>query len=611
MQRLASIFVLILFSSLAVFAQGTSIGTAVALATTGSVNASINDQSANHFWKITTTTDGYLRLQISSSASIDVDVVLYDTDGTNSLAIDGRTGTASEVFYFVTPGTYYLRVYRSTGTVGSYSVFPNFTSPTRGADSEPNESPATAVALGPDGTSTGHVGYSGSGKSDADDYWKITTTEDGWLRVQVVSDSLDARGDARFDLDVTMHDVNGKTTIATDNRTGTFSQVEYFLRSGTYYVHVYRLQGRAGSYQIKSDLFTPALANDAEGNDSSQASLSATVNGTVFGHLGYYSNGTFDTQDYWKFTTTADGKVTVQIFSDSLDRSGKLFDLDPILLDTDGTLNYLSDGRSGTFSECVAFLRPGTYYVRVYRRVGNAASYSLKISATSPIRSNDVEGNDWFAQTSTLTYNLSSSGHLGYYSGGTTDTQDYWKLIAPSTDSVYFHVWSDSTLELDMYAYSADTSSMIINDGSSGTYSRVGIKTTAGASYYIRVYRWGGTAGSYTITSTRTATTDVARTAQGIFVPKELTLDQNYPNPFNPTTAIRYGVPEHVLVRVSVYSILGQEVALLANGIQTPATYTVTWNGRDKNGNEAPSGTYFLRLQAGEKQIVRKALLVR
>lgn len=101
-------------------------------------------------------------------------------------------------------------------------------------------------------------------------------------------------------------------------------------------------------------------------------------------------------------------------------------------------------------------------------------------------------------------------------------------------------------------------------------------------------------------------------------VPTQLTLDQNYPNSFNPSTTIRYGLPESQNIRISVFSILGQEIAVLVNGIQAPSTYTVVWNGKDRQGVDLPSGIYIIRLQArsisggqsGEKQIVKKAMLV-
>lgn len=91
-------------------------------------------------------------------------------------------------------------------------------------------------------------------------------------------------------------------------------------------------------------------------------------------------------------------------------------------------------------------------------------------------------------------------------------------------------------------------------------------------------------------------------------VPAEFTLSQNYPNPFNPTTQISYGIPEPVHVRLEVYSINGQLITVLQNGIQSAGYHTVTFDSR--NGNLA-SGVYLYRLEAGTFVQVKKMLLVK
>jgi hypothetical protein len=76
-------------------------------------------------------------------------------------------------------------------------------------------------------------------------------------------------------------------------------------------------------------------------------------------------------------------------------------------------------------------------------------------------------------------------------------------------------------------------------------------------------------------------------------VPKSFALRQNYPNPFNPTTNISYDLPNASRVTLSIYNVLGQQVATIVNKNQTAGTYTASFNA----GNYA-SGVYFYRLTA-------------
>lgn len=89
-------------------------------------------------------------------------------------------------------------------------------------------------------------------------------------------------------------------------------------------------------------------------------------------------------------------------------------------------------------------------------------------------------------------------------------------------------------------------------------------------------------------------------------VPAVATLDQNYPNPFNPSTDIRYYVPSESEVRLSVYSILGQELDVLVNGKANSGWHTIRWNAASR-----PTGIYFLRFEAGTSVTTRKLVLVK
>ena len=89
-------------------------------------------------------------------------------------------------------------------------------------------------------------------------------------------------------------------------------------------------------------------------------------------------------------------------------------------------------------------------------------------------------------------------------------------------------------------------------------------------------------------------------------LPVEFALSQNYPNPFNPSTKITYSLIHSGEVRLSVYDLLGQEVAVLVNGVQGAGVHDVAFDGKGLS-----SGTYFYRLQSAQNVTTKKMLLLK
>ena len=71
----------------------------------------------------------------------------------------------------------------------------------------------------------------------------------------------------------------------------------------------------------------------------------------------------------------------------------------------------------------------------------------------------------------------------------------------------------------------------------------------------------------------------------------------NYPNPFSSSTTVSYTLPAAGNVSLNVYNALGEQVATLANGVQSVGIQTATFLGAG-----LPAGVYFYRLVA-EKEM--------
>ncbi|MCD4828429.1 MAG: T9SS type A sorting domain-containing protein [Candidatus Cloacimonetes bacterium] len=83
------------------------------------------------------------------------------------------------------------------------------------------------------------------------------------------------------------------------------------------------------------------------------------------------------------------------------------------------------------------------------------------------------------------------------------------------------------------------------------------------------------------------------------------------PNPFNPSTSVRFSLAVAGVARLSVYDVRGRLVRVLATEHRQAGEYVVVWDGRNDNGRTCASGVYLLRLQAGEKTLTTRALLLK
>ena len=89
-------------------------------------------------------------------------------------------------------------------------------------------------------------------------------------------------------------------------------------------------------------------------------------------------------------------------------------------------------------------------------------------------------------------------------------------------------------------------------------------------------------------------------------IPLVYSLEQNYPNPFNPSTKIKFSIPSNANVKLKVYNVLGQEVAVLVNEYLNAGGHQC-----DFNASSLTSGVYIYKLEAGNYAAAKKMLLVK
>lgn len=71
----------------------------------------------------------------------------------------------------------------------------------------------------------------------------------------------------------------------------------------------------------------------------------------------------------------------------------------------------------------------------------------------------------------------------------------------------------------------------------------------------------------------------------------------------------RAGFGKHHLLGRLLHIIAGRHVRTLVDGVQTPGTKSVRWDGTNDDGQVVASGVYFYRLQAPGFAATRKFVL--
>jgi hypothetical protein len=89
-------------------------------------------------------------------------------------------------------------------------------------------------------------------------------------------------------------------------------------------------------------------------------------------------------------------------------------------------------------------------------------------------------------------------------------------------------------------------------------------------------------------------------------IPVAFELYQNYPNPFNPSTKIGFALPRESKVKLEVFNVLGERVAVLKDEVMPAGVHVVEFNATGLS-----SGVYFYRLTAGDFVATKKMVLMK
>jgi len=95
-------------------------------------------------------------------------------------------------------------------------------------------------------------------------------------------------------------------------------------------------------------------------------------------------------------------------------------------------------------------------------------------------------------------------------------------------------------------------------------------------------------------------------------LPEEgLDVSGSFPNPFQERTTIQFSLSDRSPVTISVYDVLGRQVATLVDRTLAAGAHEVQWDGRSSTGQPVSSGLYLYRVEVGPYSETRRMTLVR
>ncbi len=450
--------------------------TANVLPLNGSNSGAINPAGDVDWYKVTTTSDGQLNITVTPTSGKYMWIYLYDNNGTILLNSGNSNTTFTVGSDGLAAGTYYVQVntYYSSDT-SSYTISSALTTIAQPNDAEPDSTRALALTLPLNNKTTGHINYYYNNHRDSADWYKITTTGDGLLKLTLTSNN----GQYVW---AYLYDNDGVTVLNSNNTNGTLDISTDGLAAGTYYVRIntYYNNGFA-PYTLADTLNSPSQANDAEPNGTKAQALALALNGSVTGHIDYYYNNHRDSADWYKVTTTGDGLLRLRLTSNN----GQY--VWAYLFDNDGVTVVNSNNTNGTLDISTDGLAAGTYYVRINTYYNNGfAPYTLADSLFSPTQVNDKEPNDTKATADSFAVNSTITGHTDYYYNNHRDSADWYKLTLPQDGLLRLRLTSNNGQYVWAYLFDNDGVTVVNSNNTNGTLD-ISTDGLAAGTYYVRV----------------------------------------------------------------------------------------------------------------------------
>jgi len=238
---------------------------AVNSTTSGTVGLTVNSTTDFDDWfMVTLPSDGKIQIIETTTAALYSGINVYDADG--SYLFDGRSGkkggSDTLTYNYRAAGVYYIKVTNWSSSYGSYTLKANFFPATLTNDVEPNDVYSQAKDLAINTETTGHLGFRASATTDYDDWFKVTLSSAGKLKI-IESTTSDLYSG------IYLYESNGSSLFdSKSGKKGGPDTLTYNYRTaGVFYIKLSNWSSSYGSYTLKANYYPGTSVTNPNDDD--------------------------------------------------------------------------------------------------------------------------------------------------------------------------------------------------------------------------------------------------------------------------------------------------------------------------------------------------------
>ncbi len=407
------------------------------------------------WWAITTPASGHLSIALRGTERTNGFLDLYDVNGITRIERSDLRDGRGNVRCFLAPGTYYVLVERNDHA-WEYVLESSFVSAPLHDSAKPNDTWHAAAPLVPGEPARGHLRYYRRGLWYADDWYRITTNEEGALEVALTVSAEPGGARGRLRLHSPDWTQEKSATFDIDALPSGEKQEQITVTSGNFPPGAYHVRVERNAGDFAYELSSRSIPGDVEESgfdaavpielDGSATELEGSATGVI--HDG-------NRTDWYQVTVPANGRLQFVLIS----AVHTLAYLN--LYDVNGRTRLerepIWDARAAIVSHDLA---PGTYFVLIEYH-GRAFSYTLNGLFTAAVWDADTEPNDHFTQATSLPLNSTTTGHIGYRSNSQMDRADWYAIETVEFGVLTVQMETDAETQAGLTLYDVDAHSWL------------------------------------------------------------------------------------------------------------------------------------------------------